>query len=255
MHAVTDVSFEVEVGECVALVGESGSGKTTIGRCIAGLHPQAVGHIQFDGEEIAGRAKHRSRELRRRIQIIFQNPFESLNPRHTVAQSIARPIRFLRQLPPDQTSQEIADYLERVRLPARLGSRYPGELSGGERQRVAIARALAANPDLIVCDEVTSALDVSVQAAVLEILDELRRDLNLALLFVTHDLGVVSAIADRVLVLQNGSVRETGEPRRRDPAAQRRVHQDADRLRPSSTLGAKCMRINPSARPSRCCAR
>ena len=211
VHAVTDVSFDVDVGECVALVGESGSGKTTIGRCIAGLHPQAAGRIRFDGGEIAGRAKNRDRELRRRIQIIFQNPFESLNPRHTVAQSIGRPIRFLRRVPADQTAQEISDYLERVRLPARLGSRYPGELSGGERQRVAIARALAANPDLIVCDEVTSALDVSVQAAVLEILDELRRELNLALLFVTHDLGVVSAIADRVLVLQDGSLREAGD--------------------------------------------
>ncbi len=156
------------------------------------------------------RAKGRSRDQRRRIQIVFQNPYDSLNPRHRVGDAIARPARILRDLSRADAAAEVVRLLERVRLPARLAQRFPGELSGGERQRVAIARALAANPDLLVCDEITSALDVSVQAAVLELLTELRTDLRLSLLFITHDLGVVATIADRVLVLDGGVVCEKG---------------------------------------------
>ena len=208
--AADDVSFELAEGECVALVGESGSGKTTIARCVAGLHAPAAGAILLDGEQLGPRAKGRSREQRRRIQIVFQNPYDSLNPRHRVGDAIARPARVLRDLSRAEAAAEVVRLLERVRLPARLAQRFPGELSGGERQRVAIARALAANPDLLVCDEITSALDVSVQAAVLELLAELRTDLRLSLLFITHDLGVVATIADRVLVLDGGVVCEQG---------------------------------------------
>jgi peptide/nickel transport system ATP-binding protein len=208
--AVEDVSFTVAEGECVAIVGESGSGKTTIARCVAGLHAPAAGSVLLDGLALAPRAARRPREARRRIQIVFQNPNDSLNPRHRVGDAIARPARILRDLRPREARAEAVRLLERVRLPARLAERYPGELSGGERQRVAIARALAANPDLIVCDEITSALDVSVQAAVLELLAELRAELRLALLFITHDLGVVASVADRVLVLENGVVCEHG---------------------------------------------
>jgi peptide/nickel transport system ATP-binding protein len=207
---VEDVSFTVAEGECVAIVGESGSGKTTIARCVAGLHAPAAGSVLLEGVPLAPRAARRPREARRRIQIVFQNPNDSLNPRHRVGDAIARPARILRDLRPREARAEAARLLERVRLPARLAERYPGELSGGERQRVAIARALAANPDLIVCDEITSALDVSVQAAVLELLAELRAELRLALLFITHDLGVVASVADRVLVLENGVVCEDG---------------------------------------------
>jgi peptide/nickel transport system ATP-binding protein len=208
--AVDGVSFGVERGRCVALVGESGSGKSTIGRCIAGLHVPASGRILFQGEMLAGHARSRPLELRRRIQIVFQNPFESLNPRHRVHSSIERPLRVLRRLPREEAEQEVGALLERVRLPKRLGERFPVELSGGERQRVAIARALAAQPDLLVCDEVTSALDVSVQAAVLELLQELRRDLQLSMLFITHNLGVVACIADSVLVMDRGTICEAG---------------------------------------------
>jgi peptide/nickel transport system ATP-binding protein len=208
--AVHDVSFAIEEGRCVALVGESGSGKTTVGRCVAGLHVPSNGSIVFDGAQLAGAAGSRPLEPRRRIQIVFQNPFESLNPRHRVRSSIERPLRVLRQLSRTAAEAEVGELLERVRLPKRLGDRFPSELSGGERQRVAIARALAAKPDLLICDEVTSALDVSVQAAVLELLQELQRELQLSMLFITHNLGVVACIADSVLVMDRGSLCETG---------------------------------------------
>jgi peptide/nickel transport system ATP-binding protein len=208
--AAEDVSFSVGRARCVALVGESGSGKTTIARCVAGLHAPAGGRILLDGEPLAARARGRPREARRRVQLVFQNPYDSLNPRHRVADAIARPARVLRDLSERDAEAEVATLLERVRLPTRLARRFPGELSGGERQRVAIARALAARPDLLVCDEITSALDVSVQAAVLEVLAELRDELGLALLFISHDLGVVASIADEVLVLEQGLVCEEG---------------------------------------------
>jgi peptide/nickel transport system ATP-binding protein len=208
--AVRDVSFAIEPGQCVALVGESGSGKSTIARCIAGLHVPSAGTITFDGQPVAGAARARPLEVRRRIQIVFQNPYQSLNPRQRVRSSIERPLRILRRLSREAARREVDDLLARVRLPARLAERFPAELSGGERQRVAIARALAAKPDLLVCDEVTSALDVSVQAAVLELLQELRAVLHLSMLFITHNLGVVACIADAVLVMDRGTVCETG---------------------------------------------
>jgi peptide/nickel transport system ATP-binding protein len=208
--AVQDVSFSVAGGECLALVGESGSGKTTIARCIVGLHSPTAGRVVLDGAPLAPRAADRPREARRRIQIVFQNPDDSLNPRHRVGDAIARPARVLRDLSSRAAEEEATRLLERVRLPARVAERFPRELSGGERQRVAIARALAAQPDLVVCDEITSALDVSVQAAVLELLAELRAELRLALLFITHDLGVVASVGDRVLVLEDGVVCDGG---------------------------------------------
>jgi peptide/nickel transport system ATP-binding protein len=208
--AVRDVSFAVGRGQCVALVGQSGSGKSTIGRCIAGLHSPSAGEITFDGRPLAGAARSRPLEQRRRIQIVFQNPYQSLNPRQRVGASIERPLRILRRLSRHEAQREVGGLLERVRLPARLAQRFPAELSGGERQRVAIARALSAQPDLLICDEITSSLDVSVQAAVLELLQDLRRDLHLSMLFITHNLGVVASIADTVLVMERGSLCETG---------------------------------------------
>ena len=208
--AAEDVSFALGAGECIALVGESGSGKTTIARCVAGLHQPSAGRIVLDGVPQPALARARTREARRRIQIVFQNPTDSLNPRRRIADEIARPARVLRGLSRAEARSEVAGLLESVRLPARLAGRFPGELSGGERQRVAMARALAARPDLLVCDEITSALDVSVQAAVLDMLSELRRELGLAVLFISHDLGVVASVADRVLVLDRGAVCEQG---------------------------------------------
>jgi peptide/nickel transport system ATP-binding protein len=208
--AAADVSFEVAPGECLGLVGESGSGKTTVARCIAGLHAPSAGRIVLDGEPLAARAKDRSREQRRRCQIIFQNPYESLNPRRRVGDDIAHAAVVLRGLGSREAKAETQLLLELVRLPARLADRFPRELSGGERQRVAIARAAAAEPDLIVCDEITSALDVSVQGAVIDLLAELRETLGLALLFITHDLGVVASVANRVLVFDRGRICEEG---------------------------------------------
>jgi oligopeptide/dipeptide ABC transporter ATP-binding protein len=208
--AVVDVSFAIAPGRCVALVGESGSGKTTVGRCIAGLHRPSGGSILFDGDWLIPNAGDRPLAVRRRIQIVFQNPFESLNPRHLVRRSIARPLRVLKGMSRGHADERVGELLERVRLPRRLGDRFPVELSGGERQRVAIARALAAEPELLICDEVTSALDVSVQAAVLELLQELQRELNLSMLFITHNLGVVACVADSVLVMDQGEICEAG---------------------------------------------
>ena len=208
--AAHDVSFAVNSGECVALVGESGSGKTTIARCIAGLHVPATGSVTLHGEPLPARARDRDLESRRRLQFIFQNPYESLNPRHRVMETISDAAVFLRDLSKADAEAETARALEQVRLPARVADRFPGELSGGERQRVAIARALAANPEVLICDEITSALDVSVQATVMELLESLRTQLGLSILFITHDLGLVASAADRVLVLSRGAICESG---------------------------------------------
>ena len=208
--AADDISFAIGLSQCVALVGESGSGKTTIARSIAGLHPIARGEIRLGDQPLAGQARRRTIEQRRRVQLIFQDPGDALNPKQRVRTIIARPAQALRGLGGDAVRHEVSRLLETVRLPARIAERYPAELSGGERQRVGIARALAAQPELIICDEITAALDVSVQAAVLSLLAELRSELGLALLFITHDLGVVATIADRVLVLENGLICESG---------------------------------------------
>lgn len=208
--AADAVSFSIDAQECVALVGESGSGKTTIARCVAGLHARTAGAVIFDGAPLPPLARERSRDLRRRVQIVFQNPYDSLNPNQTVAHTLGRPLALFRVVEGGAIPARILELLEQVQLPSTLAERYPTELSGGERQRVAIARALAATPDLLICDEVTSALDVSVQAVVLELLAGLRRQLGLAMLFISHDLGVVSTIADRVLVLEEGHMREQG---------------------------------------------
>jgi len=208
--AAEDVNFSVHRGSCVALVGESGSGKTTIARAIVGLHPVAAGRILLAGSELPSLVRHRTVDQCRRIQLVFQNPAAALNPKHTVGQAIARPAHVLRGLRGAELSREVDRLLESVRLPTRLQRRYPSELSGGERQRVAIARALATGPELLVCDEITAALDVSVQAAVLKLLRELSDEFELGMLLITHDLGVVAALADEVLVLEAGRICERG---------------------------------------------
>ena len=208
--AADSISFALKRGSCMALVGESGSGKTTIARCVAGLHARAAGTVRLEGTPLAALVRNRTREQRGRLQMVFQNPAEALNPRQLVGEQIARPARTLRHLSRAAATAEARELVDRVRLADRCLGRYPSELSGGERQRVGIARALAADPEVIVCDEITSALDVSVQAVVLELLGDLQRDLGLTLLFITHDLGVVASIADEVTVLENGQARERG---------------------------------------------
>jgi peptide/nickel transport system ATP-binding protein len=208
--AVNDVSFNVETGSCLAIVGESGSGKSTTLRCIAGLHEPRLGLMEFKGEVLEGRSRQRHGDIRRLIQIVPQNPDSSLNPKMTVGEIIERPLALYSRVPKKARHQRVLELLELVHLRPAMGARYASELSGGEKQRVAIARALAAEPSLLLCDEVVSALDVAVQAGILELLEELRNDLGMTLVFVTHDLGVVRSIASQVVVMKNGQVVETG---------------------------------------------
>ena len=208
--AVHDITLDVKPQECLALVGESGSGKTTLARTIAGLHGERSGVLKLGGKDLAPLARQRTAEERRRIQYVFQNPYGSLNPRRTVGDSIARPLMVL-GVEREESRLRAVEMLERVSLPAVYADRFPDQLSGGERQRVAIARALASSPDLLVCDEVTSALDVLVQAAIVELLAGLQRDLGLAMLFVTHNLPLVRSIAHRVVVLRDGRLVEQGQ--------------------------------------------
>lgn len=206
--AVDDVSLTVRSGETLALVGESGSGKSTIARAIAGLLPAASGRINFDGHDLTPLVERRSAELRRLIQIIFQNPDASLNRRHRIGTILARPLQLFFGLSGEKKESEIRSLLAAVQLPYDYAGRFPGEISGGERQRVAIARALAARPSLLLCDEIVSALDVSVQAAILELLRSLQKQSRLSMLFITHDLAVVRWFADRVAVLYRGHLCE-----------------------------------------------
>lgn len=204
------VSLSVAAGECLAVVGESGSGKSTLGRCIVGLHRPDAGEIRLNGARLAPFATGRTRAERQAIGIVFQNSDRSLNPREAVGDAVARPLRLFGLVDRGGERGQVAGLLERVRLPASARDRYPRELSGGEKQRVAIASALAARPSLLICDEITSSLDVSIQAAIVELLDALRQD-GLTLVFITHNLALVNSIADRVLVLEAGEVREVGE--------------------------------------------
>ena len=213
LQVLHDINLSVEPGECVALVGESGSGKTTLARCIGGLHRDLAGEVLLNGEPLAPGARARSRAVRQQVQYIFQSPYASLNPRKTIGQSIGQPLRIFEQLRGERAEKRIVDALERVSLGASVIDRYPDQLSGGERQRVAIARAIAVSPALLVCDEVTSALDVSVQAAIVALIAELQRDLGLGLVFVTHNLALISTIANRVAVLNRGRIVEHGPVR------------------------------------------
>lgn len=212
VRVIDDVSFTIAEGETVALVGESGSGKTTIGRAVLGLAPVTAGRIVIDGTDTAGLTARRRRPLAATLQAVFQNPYGSLNPARTIGATLAEPLR-AGGTPAARIPGEIAELLRRVHLPADAARRYPGQFSGGQRQRIGIARAVARRPRLIICDEPTSALDVTTQAAVLDLLQELKDDIGCAYLFITHDLAVVRQFADRALVLQKGTIVEEGPSR------------------------------------------
>jgi peptide/nickel transport system ATP-binding protein len=203
-----DVSFDLRAAECLAVVGESGSGKSTLSRCLIGLHPEHRGDVLLHGVPLAARARSRPADTRRMMQYIFQSPFNSLNPRRTVGEILTVAHRLFHRDSRAATTAAVERALERVGLMGSTMTRFPDELSGGERQRVSIARALVCRPEVLICDEVTSALDVSVQAAILELLRGLQRDEGLAMVFVTHNLAVVRNIADRVMVLKDGGVVE-----------------------------------------------
>lgn len=210
VRAVRDVSLDIRKGEKVGLVGESGCGKSSLGRAIMRLSPVSAGQIELDGVDIAQLNDRELRPLRPLMQMIFQDSYGSINPRHTIGKSIGQPLQ-LAGWSGDRIASRVKELLGLVGLPAAAAHRYPHEFSGGQRQRIGIARALALNPKLLICDEPVSALDVSVRAQIINLLDDLRRDLGVSFLFISHDLSVVRHFADRVLVMYLGRLVETGE--------------------------------------------
>ncbi|TDD85924.1 ABC transporter ATP-binding protein [Actinomadura rubrisoli] len=208
--ALSEVSLDVLPGETVGLVGESGSGKTTLGKAVLGLVPVGQGSIRLDGRDITAASGRKRRELSRLIQVVFQNPYLSFNPGRTIGQTVAETVTVLRGMKAPQVRARVAEMLEAVGLDGTAAARYPAQFSGGQLQRIAIARALMPAPRLLICDEAVSALDLSVQAQVLNLLADLRERHGLAYLFITHDLAVVRHIADRVVVLRQGRVVESG---------------------------------------------
>jgi peptide/nickel transport system ATP-binding protein len=208
--ALSGIGFDVPAESCVAVVGESGSGKTTLARCIVGLHTSWTGDMTFQGASLPRGVQRRSIQQLKRIQYVFQNPYTSLNPRKTVSQIVAQPLEQFSGLPFRERVERAARVLQDVSLGPDFMPRYPDQLSGGERQRVAIARALVVEPELLVCDEVTSALDVSVQAVIVELLRRLQREHHLTMLFITHNLALVRSIAQSVVVLRDGAMVESG---------------------------------------------
>ncbi|MBP5211969.1 MAG: ATP-binding cassette domain-containing protein [Pyramidobacter sp.] len=209
LHAVDDISFTLERGRTLGIVGESGCGKSTTGRCILRLIEPTDGKVIFDGEEILGLSTAQLRKRRADMQIIFQDPFSSLNPRNTVMQTIAEAVKIRGKYRTDaEIERRVLELMETVGLAERLINSYPHELDGGRRQRIGIARALAVEPKLIICDEPVSALDVSIQAQILNLLRELQKKLGLTYIFITHDLAVVNHISDEIMVMYLGQTVE-----------------------------------------------
>ena len=211
VRAVDDVSFEIRQGETLGLVGESGSGKSTTGYAILQLTPPTSGSIRFEGRELVGLSASELRPIRRRMQIIFQDPYSSLDARMTVGDIVAEPLRVHRVGDRSELRRRVHELLDNVGIEPTHAGRYPHEFSGGQRQRIGIARALALSPKLLICDEPVSALDVSVQAQILNLLNDLQEALGLTYLFIAHDLAVVRLMSDRIAVMRAGRIVETGD--------------------------------------------
>jgi ABC-type oligopeptide transport system ATPase subunit len=208
--ALEDVSLDIASGETLGVVGESGSGKSTLANAILGLVPIRSGRVFFQGQDITAADTRQRRQLSQHLQVVFQDPYSSLNPARTIAQTLVEPLLVHRKLARAQLAEEVSSALARVGLPADVANRYPGQFSGGQRQRIAIARALMLSPKMIICDEAVSALDLSIQAQILNLLAALQRELSLSYLFISHDLDVVRHVAHRLTVLYKGKVVESG---------------------------------------------
>lgn len=212
VKAVDDVNLSIEPGQTYGLVGESGSGKTTTGRAVIGLSPVTSGKIMFDGRDLAGGFSGDNKGLRKDVQMIFQDPYSSLNPKKRVIEIIAEPLRNFEKLSPQEERRRVQELLEQVGLSADSIFKYPHQFSGGQRQRIGIARAIALKPKLIIADEPVSALDVSVQAQVLNFMQDIQKELNLTYLFISHDLGIIRHMCDRIGIMYKGRLVEQGTP-------------------------------------------
>jgi oligopeptide transport system ATP-binding protein len=210
VHAVDGVSFEVRQGETLGLVGESGSGKSTLCRAVLQLTKPTSGSVRFEGREIAGMSRREMRPLRREMQMIFQDPYASLNPRKRIGQIVGEPLKLQGEANGGERRGRVLELLERVGLGSECYDRFPHEFSGGQRQRIGIARALALRPKLIFADEPVSALDVSIQAQIVNLLDDLQEEFGLTYVFVAHDIGIVRHVADRIAVMHHGKIVESG---------------------------------------------
>ena len=215
LHAVSNVDFDLAPGECLGVVGESGSGKSTLARAVVGTIPSTSGAITFEGRDLTAMSPKQRRAHRKDVQMVFQDPLAALNPRMTVGDIIAEPLAtHYPEMARKEVKTRVAEMMERVGLLPNLINRYPHEFSGGQCQRIGIARALVLQPKLLICDEPVSALDVSVQAQVINLLDELRRDMGLSMIFIAHELSVVKHISDRIVVMYLGQLMETAEAKR-----------------------------------------